>query len=161
MRLQNCLLWLARSKQIIGWIRKRFSVLNASETALAAALAWQLKDAPAHERPRRFFDEILRLTPESSVRRGILLASQTPHGIPVENVARALGNGSLVTAPDTVPFCIWIAAHSSTDFKKALARTILAGSDCDTNAAIVGGIVALSAGLCDIPIEWLNAREQI
>lgn len=128
--------------------------------ALAAALSWQLKDTPAHERPRRFFEEILRLTPESQVRRGILLASQTPHGIPVENVAKALGNGSLVTAPDTVPFCTWIAAHSFGDFKKALARTIVAGGDCDTNAAIVGGIVALSAGLHDIPIEWLNARER-
>jgi len=35
------------------------------------------------------------------------------------------------------------------------------GGDCDTNAAIVGGIVALSAGRAGIPSEWLQARERI
>lgn len=72
-----------------------------------------------------------------------------------------LGNGSLVTAPDTVPLCLWVAARHLDDFKKALSQTISAGGDCDTNAAIVGGIVALSAGREGIPTEWLNAREQI
>ena len=136
-------------------------VAGAIAVAVAAALAWQLKATPAGERPRRFFDEILRLTPESRVRRGILLASQTPVEVPVQDVARALGNGSRVTAPDTVPFCVWMAAHSLDNFKEALAQTIRVGGDCDTNAAIVGGIVALSAGRESIPAGWLRAREQI
>jgi len=129
--------------------------------ALAAALAWQLKDLPPNERPVRFFEEILRLAPESEVRRKILIASQTPPEVPVEETAKALGNGSLVTAPDTVPFCLWMAAHHLNDFKKALAQTISGGGDCDTNAAIVCGIVALSAGRHQIPVEWLNSREKI
>jgi ADP-ribosylglycohydrolase len=79
----------------------------------------------------------------------------------VETAARALGNGSLVTAPDTVPFCIWIAAHHLGDFVDALGKTISVGGDCDTNAAIVGGIVALSAGRTAIPPAWLKAREHI
>ena len=33
--------------------------------------------------------------------------------------------------------------------------------DCDTNAAIVGGIVALSVGREGIPPDWLLAREPI
>ncbi len=33
--------------------------------------------------------------------------------------------------------------------------------DCDTNAAIVGGIVALSVGREGIPADWLAAREPI
>ena len=107
----------------------------------------------------RFFDGVLGLTPESRVRRGILLASQTPANIPVEDVAKALGNGSLVTAPDTVPFCLWIAAHHAEDFVNALAQVIRVGGDCDTNAAVVGGIVALSAGHDAIPADWLSARE--
>lgn len=95
------------------------------------------------------------------MRRGILLASTTSLEIPIADVARALGNGSLVTAPDTVPFCLWIAAHHLDHFIEALGKTISVGGDCDTNAAIVGGIVALSAGRDSIPIDWLKAREPI
>ena len=136
-------------------------VAGTIAVALGAALAWQLRNTPVSERPQQFFDGVLRLTPESQVRRGILLASQTPADCPVENVARALGNGSLVTAPDTVPFCMWIAAHYGNDFVNALAQTIRVGGDCDTNAAIVGGIVSLSAGHGAIPSDWLKAREMV
>jgi len=95
------------------------------------------------------------------VRRGILSASRTKPETPVEDAARALGNGSLVTAPDTVPFCVWMAAHHLNRFVDAMGKTICIGGDCDTNAAIVGGIVALSAGREAIPADWLKAREQI
>lgn len=43
--------------------------------------------------------------------------------------------------------------------KTILSKTIGADGDCDTNAAIVGGIVALSAGRERIPAEWLKERE--
>jgi len=136
-------------------------VAGTIAVALASALAWQLKEISQTERLQRFFGELLRLTPESQVRQKILLASQTPAEVPVDDVAKALGNGSLVTAPDTVPFCLWIAAHLSKNFRHAIAQAICVGGDCDTNAAIVGGIVALSAGRDSIPNEWLNAREKI
>jgi ADP-ribosylglycohydrolase len=136
-------------------------VAGTIAVAVAAGLAWQLKSEPREERSRRFFEAILRLTPDSRVRRGILLASEAPVALPVENAAKILGNGSNVTAPDTVPFCLWSAAQHLDDFKEALAKTICAGGDCDTNAAIVGGIVALSAGQRSIPADWLNSREQI
>jgi ADP-ribosylglycohydrolase len=134
-------------------------VAGTIAVALGAALAWQFRSVSLAERLGRFFDGVLGLTPESRVRRGILLASQTPANIPVEDVAKALGNGSLVTAPDTVPFCLWIAAHHAEDFVNALAQVIRVGGDCDTNAAVVGGIVALSAGHDAIPADWLSARE--
>jgi ADP-ribosylglycohydrolase len=54
-----------------------------------------------------------------------------------------------------------MAAHHPHQFAEALGRTITADGDCDTNAAIVGGIVALSAGRKSIPVEWLAAREKI
>jgi len=136
-------------------------VAGAIAVAVVAAMAWQLRGSPHAERPRKFFDEALRLTPESEVRRGILLATQMPPEIPLREVAKALGNGSLVTAPDTVPFCVWMAAHHSDNFVEALARTIQVGGDCDTNAAIVCGIVALSAGREGIPPDWLKARERV
>lgn len=136
------------------------AVAGTVAVAVAAAMAWQLRDAPTTD-TRRLFDAVLRHTPESKVRRGVLLASTTPPEIPAIDVARALGNGSLVTAPDTVPFCIWMAAHRLHDFVGALGKTISVGGDCDTNAAIVGGIVAPSAGRESIPADWLKARERV
>jgi len=136
-------------------------VAGAIAVAVAAAMAWQLKQEPSADRVRQFFDAVLHHTPESKVRRGVLLASTTPPGIPMDDVAEALGNGSLVTAPDTVPFCVWMAAHHLDRFVEALGKTISARGDCDTNAAIVGGIVALSAGRSSLPQEWLKAREPV
>jgi len=54
-----------------------------------------------------------------------------------------------------------MTAHHPRHFVEAIGKTINVGGDCDTNAAIVGGIVALSAGRGSIPSEWLNARERI
>lgn len=135
-------------------------VAGAIAVAVAAATAWQLKNDTGGNRVQPLFEAVLRHTRESKVRRGILLASTTPSEIPLADVARALGNGSLVTAPDTVPFCIWMAAHLK-NFVEALGKTISVGGDCDTNAAIVCGIVALSAGRESIPVEWLKAREPV
>jgi ADP-ribosylglycohydrolase len=136
-------------------------VAGAIAVAVAAAVAWQLRDNANRDAVGNFFESILHHTPESKVLRGILVANTTPADTPVADVARALGNGSLVTAPDTVPFCIWMAAHHLHQFPEAIAKTISAGGDCDTNAAIVGGIVSLSAGRNSIPADWLKAREKI
>ena len=136
-------------------------VAGAIGVAVAAAMAWQLRTNTGTDRVRGFFDAVLRHTPESHVRRGILVASTIPPETAVTDVARALGDGSLVTAPDTVPFCLWMAAHHLDCFVEALGKTISVGGDCDTNAAIVGGIVALSTGTESIPVEWLKAREPI
>jgi ADP-ribosylglycohydrolase len=130
-------------------------------TAAAAAVAWQLRGTEQAERPNRFFEEVLGLTPESEVRRKILLASHTPADTEARWAAQALGRGDLVTAPDTVPFCLWAAAHHLDDYVGALSQAICVGGDCDTNAAIVGGIVALSAGQNSIPVDWIQAREAI
>jgi ADP-ribosylglycohydrolase len=54
-----------------------------------------------------------------------------------------------------------MAAHHPRHFAEAIGKTIGVGGDCDTNAAIVGGIVALSAGRESIPPDWLKARERI
>jgi ADP-ribosylglycohydrolase len=130
-------------------------------TAVAAAMAWELRRTAKGERPNAFFEEVLRLTPESEVRRKILLASHTPPETDPTRAAQILGKGDLVTAPDTVPFCIWAAAYHLDDYVEALARTICVGGDCDTNAAIVGGVVALSAGHESIPPDWFGAREPL
>jgi ADP-ribosylglycohydrolase len=135
-------------------------VAGTVSIAVAAALAWQLRNDPPVERARKLFDRVLQLTRESEVRRKILLASQIPGDMEVEQVAKSLGRGDLVTAPDTVPFCVWVAAHHLDNYVEALSTAISVGGDCDTNAAIVGGIVALSVGREGIPADWLTARER-
>jgi ADP-ribosylglycohydrolase len=136
-------------------------VAGAIAVAIAAAVAWQLRTASRDQRGKQFFDAVLAFTPESKTRRGIIIASQTPANIEVEAVAKALGNGSLVTAPDTVPFALWSAVQHLDDYLAALRQTIVAGGDCDTNAAIVGGIVALSVGREKIPTEWRQQKEPL
>lgn len=74
-------------------------------------------------------------------------------------VVGILGNGSRVIARDTVPFCLWCADRHADDFVEAIWTAISALGDIDTNAAIVGGIVGLSAGKSQIPTEWLLRRE--
>lgn len=128
-------------------------------TAVAAAAAWRLRGAPSHIWLSDFFAAVLDHTPESKVRRLIGLAREMMVSASIEEAARLLGNGTLVTAPDTVPFALWVAARHHQDFAKALGAAVVTGGDCDTNAAIVGGVVSLTVGREGVPGEWLHERE--
>ena len=79
----------------------------------------------------------------------------------METAVQRLGNGTAVTAPDTVPFALWCAAARLTSYEEALWATVSGLGDRDTTCAIVGGIVAMYAGVESIPAEWLEHREQI
>jgi ADP-ribosylglycohydrolase len=136
-------------------------VAGAIAVAVAAAMAWRLRDSPQDLRVAALLNAVLLHTPESKVRQGLVIAAGTPRTVPSVTVAQALGNGSLVTAPDTVPFAIWCAASHLDDYAGALVATVSCGGDCDTNAAIVGGITALSTGRHSIPAEWRTAREAL
>ena len=92
-------------------------VAGGVAVAVAAAMAWQLKSDTNADQAHRFFEEVLRHTPESQVRRGLVLASTTPPDIPAADVARTLGNGSQVTAPDTRPFLSLDGSPSSRPFR--------------------------------------------
>ena len=72
-----------------------------------------------------------------------------------------LGNGSRVTAPDTVPFALWCAARHLDQFEEALWATVSGLGDRDTTCAIVGGVVALAVGPSGLPPAWVAAREPL
>jgi hypothetical protein len=105
-------------------------------------------------------EEIGAHVPAGYSRDAIDEARGIPLDVPVASAARALGNGSGVTAPDTVPLCIWIAARSN-DFVEALWDTVGALGDIDTTCAIVGGILALRTGRAGLPAAWLARREPL
>jgi ADP-ribosylglycohydrolase len=75
--------------------------------------------------------------------------------------AKELGSGAQVISEDTVPFSVWCAARHLDSYEEALWSTVSGMGDRDTTCAIVGGIVALSAGRESIPVAWLAARERL
>lgn len=99
--------------------------------------------------------------PDSETKGGILRARELGPDASVSDAADILGNGSLVLAQDTVPFTLWCAQRFAGDYENALWQTVSGFGDCDTNCAIVGGIVVFAQGIDGIPSEWRNAREPL
>lgn len=81
--------------------------------------------------------------------------------ITVEHAAATLGNGSLISAQDTVPSTLWCAARHLDNYEEALWATVSGLGDRDTTCAIVGGIVACYTGVDGIPVEWRASREPL
>ncbi len=134
---------------------------GAIAVAIAAAWAWRLREK--HPRPSGsdFLDLVLPYVPEGLVRQTLREARDLPRDTPILAAASYLGNGSQVSAQDTVPFVLWCAARHLDSYEEALWTTIQGMGDQDTNCAMVGGMVVLSAGLESIPSTWLAAREPL
>jgi ADP-ribosylglycohydrolase len=126
--------------------------------ALGAALAARARLAGTRPSPREFIDAVLDRIDNGQTKR-LLVRARTLLGKSVEEAAYELGNGSRVTAQDTVPFTLWVAANFLDDYHTAITKCISVGGDIDTTSAIVGGIVA--AHTDDIPPSWLAAREDL
>ena len=71
------------------------------------------------------------------------------------------GNGSGITAGDTVPLCCWLVCRHPDDFQEAMWETVSALGDRDTTCAIVGGILACRVGVAGIPASMRAAREPL
>jgi ADP-ribosylglycohydrolase len=132
---------------------------GAAAVAVAAAWAWRTRAA----RPAGFARALLKAaidhTPASETRDGIVRALALPASADTAAAVAALGNGSRVSAPDTVPFALWCAARHLDDYVEAMWQTVSGLGDRDTTCAIVGGIVA-AAGAA-IPDDWRTAREAL
>lgn len=129
--------------------------------AVAAAWAWRLKDTRAIVSAQAFFDHVLPHIPESNVYVRTVQARNLRPGVAVEHAAATLGNGSLISAQDTVAFTLWCAARHLNDYEEALWATVSGLGDRDTTCAIVGGIVACNTGVDGIPVEWRTSREPL
>lgn len=136
-------------------------IAGSIAVALAAACVWQSRNHPVTEARDQFWPWVLQHTPEGETRDGLVTASAIPISMEPSYAARLLGSGFLVTAPDTVPFALWCAWRHLDDYQEAMIATLEGDGDCDTNCAIVGGIVSLFTGAPGIRAEWLNAREPL
>jgi ADP-ribosylglycohydrolase len=132
---------------------------GAVAVAVAAAVAQLIADGARPRDGGLLVEEVARRTPRGQVRDGVLQAQAVLHLDDPRSVSRRLGNGSAVSAADTVPFCLWAIARHLDDYEHALWTTVAALGDRDTTCAIVGGVVALSAP--SIPARWLAAREAL
>lgn len=126
-------------------------IAGAIAVSIAAAVAWRNKSAGSASFAKILFQSTINAAPAGETRLAIERAATFPFDRESIDAGRELGNGFLVTAPDTVPFAIWCAAKHSDDFVEAMLSAVEAGGDTDTICAIVGGIVALSAGSESIP----------
>lgn len=133
-------------------------IAGAIAVAVAAAVALNTRGTAAANAAEAVWKAVLELTPPGLVHDGLIRARDLPEVSPQE-ASGALGNGAEVSAQDTVPFCVWSACRNLSDYREAVLSTVGVGGDCDTNAAIVGGIVTAYAGLASIPEDWLRARE--
>lgn len=131
-------------------------VAGAVAVAVAAALAAGTTLAGS-----AFLDEVAELTPPGLVRDGIGTAMTLLPLSDPRSAAATLGNGRYISAPDTVPFCLWVAAKNLDDFENAFWNTAFVGGDIDTTCAIVGGIVASRVGEAGIPDPWLKRCEPL
>ena len=132
---------------------------GAIAIAVAAAWAWQWKDRRLPV--RQLFDAVLDHTPLGATRSGLERARALPLDAPPVAAAKELGSGARVISEDTVPFSVWCAARHLDNYEEALWATVSGLGDRDTTCAIVGGIVALSAGRESIPAQWIEARERL
>lgn len=137
------------------------AIAGAIAVALAAALAWRYRQSGQTPNVRDFLDQVYQKTPTGSVRRGLQKALDLGEHTSSQTATAVLGNGTRVSCPDTVPFCIWVAAHYLSDYEEALWETVSALGDRDTTCAIVGGIVAMHTGVEGIPPEWRANREPL
>ncbi|HSI64335.1 MAG TPA: ADP-ribosylglycohydrolase family protein [Candidatus Saccharimonadia bacterium] len=136
-------------------------VAGSVAVSLAAAAAWQARSLPVDEARTLLWKTVLDHTPAGETHDGIRKARLVPMDQAPAKAAGVLGSGFLVTAPDTVPFALWCAARHLDNYEEALLATLQGDGDCDTNCAIVGGIVSLYAGRESIPSLWLESRERL
>ncbi len=137
------------------------AVAGAIAVAVGVAWAWRLRDAQELQHRSEFLDRVLPYVPESIVHDKILLARNMPPDTSVTVAIDQLGNGSDVTSQDTVPFVLWCAGQHLNNYEDALWLTVSGLGDRDTTCAMVGGIVALSAGMESIPPAWRAASEPL
>ena len=137
------------------------AVAGAIAVARAAAYAVRSREVSPVPDWRTFIDVVLLHVPASEVRDNLQMARGLPDALPIEEVCARIGNGSRISAQDTVPFVLWCAAHHLHDFEGAIWTTLGGFGDMDTNAAMVGGIVAPAVGWEGIPAAWRQAREPL
>lgn len=136
-------------------------IAGAVAVAVATAVAVCGRGRSVDSVAAKIWNEVCLRVSDGRTAAGLRDARALSSEMSAQEAARLLGNGSENTCMDTVPFCVWNACRCLSDFREAIISTIEVGGDCDTNAAIVGGIVAGFGGRQAIPESWIAGREAL
>jgi ADP-ribosylglycohydrolase len=131
--------------------------VGAIAIALAAGWAWCHKS----DGPEKLIPWVISHIDECEVRRRLEWVAAYPLDTWAFTIASQVGSGHEISAQDTVPFCIWMAAAFLSDYCEAMWTAARVGGDIDTTCAIIGGIVALHVGSAGIPSAWKTNREPL
>lgn len=132
-------------------------IVGAMAVAAASALFLNKKLGYYMEEGAAFLHDVADRLPESDTKYKILSAASVKKESSIDFVVSVLGNGIMLTAQDTVPFCLWCAAYFYISVEEALWTAVSALGDRDTICAIVGGMVSLFAD--ELPQQWLSYME--
>lgn len=102
-----------------------------------------------------FLQSIVNELPDSEVRT-LIVESLKIEKEDVEKAIAILGTGCEVRCQDTVPYCLWVAAHQKS--YEAILLGATPQGDKDTCAAIIGGMLGLRY---TPPQEWLERVEPL
>ena len=135
---------------------------QAGAVAVALAAFWLLNEFRANKPvSHEMIKFVMAHMPQTETYWRLKKALTLPLELSPKTAALILGNGSQVISSDTVPFCLWLACRDCQNLEEALWNAVSVYGDMDTNCAIVGSLVVLSAGLNTIPQEWLDSREAL
>lgn len=137
------------------------AIVGAIAIAVGTALTTQMMVDSYVITPTKFIDEILRELPDCDTKSKISKSKTVPYTYSIETVKSILGNGTNMTAQDTVPFAIWCTAYNLKSFEEGLWKAISILGDRDTICAMVGGMSIMSSDFNNIPYTWTTLVEQV
>lgn len=154
-------------EKAIEQTRQSTEVVHTHPEAIAGGIAVATAAVLAYQRPQKhlsvhtFLGMLIPHVPTSEVRDKLLTAQNLPSETSSAEAAQILGNGTNVSAQDTVPFALWCAAVKMPDFEETVWFTLSGLGDCDTTCAIASGIAVCATGVKAIPQNWLEACEPL
>lgn len=146
------------SAQVTHWHHE--GQMGAVAVALATAGAMQTK-GETPDKAREVIKQYLETYLEDSEVKLLALRAFEMLDASTTDAAKELGAGQLILAQDTVPFAIWCALKNLDDYQESILCAVEANGDCDTVAAITGGIVTARIGKKGLPTNWLKHREPL
>ena len=137
------------------------AIAGAIAVAAAAGIAVNYREAGVVPGHAEFLERVIGMVPDSEVKQRLTKAKAMEQVASIRYPASVLGDGTEMSAQDTVPFALWCCGQTLGDYEKAVRLGIEGGVDRDTMGAIIGGVVVCFTGKADIPDEWLSRREDI
>ncbi|MCW3160725.1 ADP-ribosylglycohydrolase family protein [Chryseobacterium oryctis] len=126
--------------------------------ALAAAFVIQEKLGLIQLNKQDYIQVIQNELDDSDMKSKLNKAMYLDGNPSIELLVKTLGNGTKMTAQDTVPIVIWMLSRYRKSLEECLWNTVSALGDRDTTCAMVGGITILCCDKETIP-DWINNVE--